>query len=87
LYVLNKPLLRFFLFAEVDMQIVLNGDEVETEDGCTIEALLLQLKISRELVAVELNADIVLKADYEKQLLSDGDKIEIVHFVGGGSPV
>jgi sulfur carrier protein len=66
------------------MQIMLNGDSVETAAGATIETLLQQLGISRERVAVELNADIVPKADYEKQLLSDGDKIEIVHFVGGG---
>jgi sulfur carrier protein len=66
------------------MRIVLNGDSVETADTCTVEALLQQLGISRERVAVELNADIVPKGDYEKRLLSDGDKIEIVHFVGGG---
>lgn len=66
------------------MQIVLNGDPVSTADGATVETLLQQLGISRERVAVELNADIVPKADYEKQLVSDGDKIEIVHFVGGG---
>ena len=66
------------------MQIVLNGDSIETADGCTVETLLQQLGISRERVAVELNADIVPKSGYEKQLLSDGDKIEIVHFVGGG---
>ena len=66
------------------MQIVLNGDSVETADRSTVEMLLQQLGVSHERVAVELNADIVPKADYEKQLLSDGDKIEIVHFVGGG---
>jgi len=66
------------------MRIVLNGDSVETGDACTVEMLLQQLGISRERVAVELNADIVPKGNYEKQLLSDGDKIEIVHFVGGG---
>ena len=66
------------------MQIVLNGDTVETAADGTVETLLQQLGISRERVAVELNADIVPKADYEKQLLSAGDKIEIVHFVGGG---
>ncbi len=66
------------------MRIMLNGDSVETADGCTVAALLQQLGISRERVAVELNADIVPKIGYEKQLLSDGDKIEIVHFVGGG---
>ena len=66
------------------MQIILNGDSVETAAGSTVETLLQQLGISRERVAVELNADIVPKANYEKRLLSDGDKIEIVHFVGGG---
>ena len=66
------------------MKIVLNGDPAETADGATVETLLKLLGISRERVAVELNADIVPKADYEKRLLSDGDKIEIVHFVGGG---
>jgi len=66
------------------MQIVLNGDPVETAERSTVAMLLQQLGISRERVAVELNADIVPKSDYEKQLLSDGDKIEVVHFVGGG---
>ena len=66
------------------MQIILNGDLVETADGGTLEELLQQLGISRERVAVEMNAEIVPKANYEKQLLSDSDKIEIVHFVGGG---
>lgn len=66
------------------MKIVLNGDSVEAAACCTVETLLQQLGINRERVAVELNADIVPKADYGKQLLSDGDKIEIVHFVGGG---
>lgn len=66
------------------MQIILNGDSVVTADGATVEMLLLQLGISRERVAVELNADIVPKREYGKQLISDGDIIEIVHFVGGG---
>jgi thiamine biosynthesis protein ThiS len=66
------------------MNIVLNGDVFSVADGATVFSLLTQLGISRERVAVELNADIVPKANYEKQPLSDGDKIEIVHFVGGG---
>lgn len=66
------------------MQILLNGDSMEVVGGCTVESLLQQLGINRERVAIELNADIVPKVGYEKQLLSDGDKIEIVHFVGGG---
>ena len=66
------------------MLIALNGEAVETAEGSTIATLLTQLGIGRERVAVELNAAIVPKAGYEQQLLSDGDKIEIVHFVGGG---
>jgi thiamine biosynthesis protein ThiS len=66
------------------MLIVLNGDSVDTADDATIATLLQQLEISRDRVAVELNTDIVPKGDYEKQLLCAGDKIEIVHFVGGG---
>jgi thiamine biosynthesis protein ThiS len=69
---------------EDDVKILLNGDFVETTDGATIDSLLLQLDISRERVAVELNAEIVPKAGYATQFLSDDDKIEIVHFVGGG---
>jgi thiamine biosynthesis protein ThiS len=66
------------------MLIILNGDSMEAAEGATVETLLQQLGISRERVAVELNADIVPKSGYGKQLLCDGDKIEIVHFVGGG---
>jgi len=66
------------------MHIVLNGDSVETNDGATVATLLQQLGISGDRVAVELNIDIVPKAVYGKQLLADGDRIEIVHFVGGG---
>jgi sulfur carrier protein len=69
---------------EVYVKVLLNGDFMETAEGATVESLLRQLDISRERVAVELNADILPKADYEKRLLCDGDKIEIVHFVGGG---
>ncbi|MDD2308037.1 MAG: sulfur carrier protein ThiS [Desulfuromonadaceae bacterium] len=66
------------------MQIVLNGERMDAVGCSTVGSLLQQLGINRERVAIELNADIVPKAEYEKQLLSDGDKIEIVQFVGGG---
>jgi len=42
------------------------------------------LHIDPRRVAVELNMEILPKADYETTALSDGDRIEIVHFVGGG---
>lgn len=66
------------------MQIILNGEKTEQEDGLSIAGLLTELGIGLERVAVEVNLDIVPKARYETHLLSDGDRIEIVHFVGGG---
>lgn len=66
------------------MQIVLNGENVEAKEGITIIELLSQLGIGLERVAVEVNLDIVLKARYDAYVLADGDKVEIVHFVGGG---
>lgn len=66
------------------MQIILNGENTEQEDGISVAGLLTRLNIGSERVAVEVNLDILPKADYEAKLLSNGDRIEIVHFVGGG---
>jgi len=66
------------------VQIVLNGENVEAKEGSSIAELLTQLGISRERIAVELNLDIVPRGKYDEQLLANGDRIEIVHFVGGG---
>jgi sulfur carrier protein len=66
------------------MLVTMNGEQTEIKEESTIAQLLEQLRIGRERVAVEVNRDIVPKAAYDSYILSDGDKIEIVHFVGGG---
>jgi sulfur carrier protein len=66
------------------MRVVVNGDHLDLEDGSSIAALLERLQIGRERVAVEANLEIVPKAAYDGHTLSEGDTIEIVHFVGGG---
>lgn len=66
------------------MQVTVNGEPTEVRDNSTIASLLDSLGIGRERVAVEVNLAIVPKARHEDHLLSDGDRIEIVHFVGGG---
>jgi len=66
------------------MRVMLNGEPSEIKDSSTVADLLDSLAIGRERVAVEVNLDIVPKAMYDTHLLSDGDKIEVVHFVGGG---
>ncbi len=66
------------------MRIIVNGEPSEIRDNSSVADLLDGLRIGRERVAVEVNLDIVPKARYDDHLLSEGDKIEIVHFVGGG---
>jgi thiamine biosynthesis protein ThiS len=66
------------------MQVTLNGDELQIANDCTVSRLLEQLQIGRERVAVEVNLQIVPKSAYDFHTLAAGDKIEIVHFVGGG---
>ena len=66
------------------MQITVNGETRQAADGTTIRQLLEELQIPQTRVAVEINLEIAPKATYGERTLQDGDKIEIVHFVGGG---
>ncbi|HEY4743992.1 MAG TPA: sulfur carrier protein ThiS [Desulfuromonadaceae bacterium] len=66
------------------MRVIVNGEPSEIRDDSSVADLLDSLRIGRERVAVEVNRDIVPKARHDAHLLSDGDRIEIVHFVGGG---
>lgn len=66
------------------MNVKINGKVKQLDDGLTVKQLLKQLNISFETVVVELNGDIIYKEEYEKVILKDNDKVEIVRFVGGG---
>jgi thiamine biosynthesis protein ThiS len=66
------------------MRLTVNGEPFETQDAGTIAELLHKLGIEPGSVAVEVNLSIVKKADHSTFRLNDGDKIEIVNFVGGG---
>ena len=57
---------------------------MELQNGATIQNLLTQLELDYRLVAVELNLEIIPKARFAEKTISEGDTIEIVHFVGGG---
>ena len=65
------------------MKITVNGEETEF-GGRTVRDLLDLLDIDPVRVAVELNLDILPKPEYSSATLADGDRVEIVHFVGGG---
>jgi thiamine biosynthesis protein ThiS len=66
------------------MVILVNGESHETAEGTTVTALLAQLGLNSGRVAVEHNLRILPKAKWEDTEVVDGDKFEIVQFVGGG---
>lgn len=66
------------------MQISVNGESREVRDGMTVAELLQELDITALRVAVELNREIVPRAEHAGTSLTRGCKVEIVTFVGGG---
>ena len=68
------------------MRIYLNGEELEVPEGITISELIKSLNIQMREVgfAVAVNEEVVSKSKYESYKLSEGDRVEIVHLVGGG---
>ena len=65
-------------------KIQLNGRRLELNNKCSIIALLKKYKIDSKKIAVELNGQIINRNKYKLIYLKNKDKIEIVHFIGGG---
>ena len=65
-------------------KIQLNGRRLELNNKCSITALLKKYKIDSKKIAVELNGQIINRNKYKLIYLKNKDKIEIVHFIGGG---
>ena len=65
-------------------KIQLNGSPYEINTETNLNQLLNKLKIQKTKVAIEVNGAIVEKNKYPKIILNKGDKVEIVHFIGGG---
>lgn len=66
------------------MNLLLNGEPASAPESLSVAQFLDLLDLPRKGVAVELNRQIVPKSAYDAVRLSDGDRIEIVQFVGGG---
>lgn len=69
------------------MKIVVNGEPHEAEEPLTVAHLLHRLNLRPEQVAVEINLKILDRGDFTTWNLHEGDKVEILSFIGGGSPV
>jgi sulfur carrier protein len=66
------------------LELIVNGSAVNMAPGATLWDLLSTLGLGDSRVAVELNNAIVPRSEHALQLLKSGDKIEIVHAIGGG---
>jgi len=66
------------------MQLFVNGEANDYSNVTTLSQLITELGMKGDRVAVELNRDIVSRAQWDETQLHDGDQLEIVHFVGGG---
>lgn len=64
--------------------IIVNGEEFAIDSDSSVAKLVKERGLDRSRVAVELNGEIVPRGTFDDTLLHDGDKVEIVHFVGGG---
>lgn len=66
------------------MQIQLNGEAHPLDSSISLTELVERLGLTGKRLAIELNLDIVPRSQYADTRLSDGDRVEIVHAIGGG---
>ena len=66
------------------MHIQVNGEASMARDGATIADLLRELQVRPDRVAVELNLEILDRQEFDRRGLREGDRIEIISFMGGG---
>ena len=66
------------------LNLIVNGEALTAPPDCSVAGLLEHLGLDRRKVAVERNAEIVPRSTYERASLACGDRLEIVHFIGGG---
>ena len=70
--------------ADMAMTVTINGEERELADLLSVAEMLRTLGAPSGRVAVEVNEEVVPRESYAERRLASGDRVEIVHFVGGG---
>ena len=68
----------------IALRIEVNGERLEVSAPINLTDLIRHLELAPERLAIELNRSVVRRADWQETSLNEGDRIEIVHFVGGG---
>ncbi len=68
------------------MKLVINGEEVTSKDGLNVSELLVEQEVKMpEMVSVEINGQILRRGEFDTTVLNEGDKVEFLYFMGGGS--
>ena len=68
----------------MDIDVTINGEKKTLADGTTVEDILKAKDVRPEMVAVELNGDLVQKGDYPNRILIKGDQMEFLFYMAGG---
>jgi len=66
------------------IEVLVNGEPTRIGEPASLMMLIEQLDLPRQRIAIERNLEIVSKTKWAETVLRDGDRLEIVHFVGGG---
>jgi len=66
------------------MKVLINGKVKEIPEGLNLDQLLRHFSLPSQRIAIEMNTSVVRRKDWEDIIVNDSDKIEIIHFVGGG---
>lgn len=66
------------------LRIKVNDETRDVPESLTLSELIEHLALAPERLAIELNREVIRRADWPRTVLTEGDRIEIVHFVGGG---
>lgn len=66
------------------MQVQVNGETMALPEGATVAALIEKMALTGRRLAVEVNEDIVPRSQHVEFTLNNGDRIEVVHAIGGG---
>lgn len=66
------------------MQIQVNGDALDISENANLDELIDQLELTGKRIAIELNLEIIPRSEHAATRLSAGDRVEIVHAIGGG---
>jgi sulfur carrier protein len=67
------------------MKLVVNGTDVDVSEGINVSQLLVERKVKMpDMVSVELNETVLQRPEFETTRLHDGDRVELLYFMGGG---